>query len=149
RTWEFQTAGVVGPTLQVTPRRIGVAQKSVYVSFSVRNTSAAPAVIEARTFTLRLPDGTTIDGHISVLGRGFEQARGVLGWAGISSARRSAVPPGAPAAAPLTFRHYGRDLRRHPTLTVALDGLLVDGKPSGLPPLVLAAPPGAPIGEDI
>src|SRR5580765_3403602 len=104
RTWEFRTAGVAGPTVQVTPRRIGVAQKSVYVSFSVQNTSAAPEVIEARAFTLRLPDGTTVDGHTSVIGRGFEQARGVLVRAGISSAKPNAVPPGASVEIALNFR---------------------------------------------
>src|SRR6185369_8409200 len=141
---------VLGPTVQVTAARIGVAQKSAYVSFLVRNTSSAPGVIEAGTFTLRLPDGTTIAGHTSFIGRGYEGARGLLERAGVVDAKgKSAVAPGASVEIALGFRQYGRDLRRQPTLTVALDGLLVDGRPVALPPLVLVAPPEAPMGEDI
>lgn len=150
RTWEFQAVPVASPQVQVTPGRIGVAQKSAYVSFRVRNMSAVPAVIEAGTFVLRLPDGTAVIGKTSFLSRGYEGARGLLtrvGWADAKST--PALPPGGEVEIALNFRQYGRDLRRHPTLTVALDGLLVDGKPAALPPLVLTAPPGAPMGEDI
>jgi len=150
RTWEFQAVPVASPQLQVTPGRIGVAQKSAYVSFRVRNVSAAPAVVEAGTFVLRLPDGTAVTGKTSFLTRGYEGARGLLarvGWADGKST--PPLPPGAEVEIALNFRQYGRDLRRHPTLTVALDGLLVDGKPAALPPLVLTAPPGAPMGEGI
>src|SRR5262249_6973845 len=119
RTWEFNAAARASPAVQVTPRRIGVAPKSVYVRFCVRHTSPAPEVIEVGTFTLRLPDGTTVDGHTSMIGRGFEGARGLLVRAGVSAARPNAVPPGASVEVALNFRQYGRDLRRHPTLTVA------------------------------
>src|SRR5262245_39096412 len=75
RTWHFQAAPVAGVQVQVTPGTIGVAQKSAYVSFRVRNTSAAPAVIEAGTFVMRLPDGTTVTGQTSFLSRGYQGAR--------------------------------------------------------------------------
>ena len=150
RTWHFQAVPVASAQVQVTPGVIGVAQKSAYVSFRVKNVSAVPAVVEAGTFVLRLPDGTAVVGKTSFLSRGYEGARGLLarvGWAD----GKSTPPPGARRRGriALNFRQYGRDLRRHPTLTVALDGLLVDGKPAALPPLVLTAPPGAPMGEDI
>jgi hypothetical protein len=150
RTWHFQAAPVASAQVLVTPGRIGVAQKSAYVSFRVRNTSAVPAVVEAGTFVMRLPDGTAVTGHTSFLTRGYEGARGLLvrvGWADAQG--RPAVPPGGEVEIALNFRQYGRDLRRHPRLTIALDGLVVDGKPAALPPLVLTAPPEAPMGEDI
>ena len=134
RTWHFQAVPVASAQVQVTPGVIGVAQKSAYVSFRVKNVSAVPAVV----------------GKTSFLTRGYEGARGLLarvGWADGKST--PPLAPGAEVEIALNFRQYGRDLRRHPTLTVALDGLLVDGKPAALPPLVLTAPPGAPMGEDI
>lgn len=150
RTWKFQAVPVASPQVQVTPGRIGVAQKSVYVSFRVRNVSAAPTLVEAGTFVLRLPDGTAVIGKTSFLTRGYEGARGLLARAGWADGKSTPpLAPGAEVEIALNFRQYGRDLRRHPTLTVALDGLLVDGKPGVLPPLILTAPPGAPMGEDI
>jgi hypothetical protein len=150
RTWHFQAVPVASAQVQVTPGTIGVAQKSAYVSFRVRNTSAAPAVIEAGTFVMRLPDGTEVTGNTSVLSRGYQGARGLLARVGWADAQgKPAVPPGGEIEIALNFRQYGRDLRRHPTLTIAMDGLRVDGKPAALPPLVLTAPPGAPMGEHI
>ena len=150
RTWEFQAVPVASPQLQVTPGRIGVAQKSAYVSFRVRNVSAAPVVVEAGTFVLRLPDGAGVTGKTSFLTRGYEGARGLLARVGWAEGKSTPpLAPGAEVEIALNFRQYGRDLRRHPTLTVALDGLLVDGKPAALPPLVLTAPPDAPLGEGI
>jgi hypothetical protein len=150
RTWHFQAAPVANAQVQVTPGTIGVAQKSVFVSFTVRNTSPAPATIEARAFVLRLPDGTTVAGNTSFITRSYDTARGLLARVGWADGKATpAVPPGGEVEIALNFRQYGRDLRRHPTLIVALDGLLVDGQPAALPPLVLTAPPEAPMGEDI
>src|SRR5262245_26087357 len=107
RTWEFNAAAIVGPQVQVTPSRIGVAQKSAYVSFWVKNTSAVPVAVDAGTFTLRLPDGTTIDGHTSFHGRAYDGARSLLTHVGISDKRaKNAVPPGGSVEIALNFRQY-------------------------------------------
>ena len=150
RTWQFNAAPVTSERLEVMPQRADVALKSVTVRFTIRNKSSAPLAIDADTFTLRLPDGTVVVGKTSFFGRAYDQTRGLLERVGLMNGRdRPALAPGATVEIAVAFRQYGRDLRRQPTLTVALDGLHVDGRPAELPPLVLVAPPGAPIGEDI
>ena len=149
RTWHFQAVPVASAQVQVTPGVIGVAQKSAYVSFKVKNVSAVPAVVEAGTFVLAFPTAPpSSEKRASSPVATTGHAACSRAWAG----RTETTPPLAPGAEveiALNFRQYGRDSRRHPTLTVALDGLLVDGKPAALPPLVLTAPPDAPMGEDI
>jgi len=150
RTWVFHAAPVVGERVDVTPNRLEVAQKSAYVSFWIRNRSAAPVVIEPGSFTLRLPDGTTVAGKTNFFNRHVDGAWSALAWTGLVEQKgKPALPPGASVEVALQFRQYGRDLRRQPSLTVTLDGLRVDGQPVALPPLVLTAPPEAPMGEDI
>ncbi|MEA2699714.1 MAG: hypothetical protein QOI66_3985 [Myxococcales bacterium] len=150
RTWQFNAAPVASERLEVLPQRADVALKSATIRFTVRNKSSAPLTIDADTFTLRLPDGTTVVGKTNFFGRAYDQTRGLLERVGWMNGRdKPALAPGASLDIAVAFRQYGRDLRRQPTLTVALDGLHVDGRPAELPPLVLVAPPGAPIGEDI
>jgi uncharacterized lipoprotein YbaY len=150
RTWVFRATPVVGERVDVTPNRLEVAQKSAYVSFWVRNRSAAPVVVEAGSFTMRLPDGTAVAGKTNFLNRHVDTAWNVLARTGLVAEKgKPALPPGASVEVALQFRQYGRDLRRQTSLSVALDGLRVDGQPVALPPLVLAPPPEAPTGEDI
>jgi len=59
------------------------------------------------------------------------------------------LQPGQHFQIQLNFHQYGRDYRRLPTLTVDLSGILVDGVSADVPPLVLEAPAGAPMGEHI
>jgi hypothetical protein len=150
RTWQFNAGPVASERLEVVPQRADVGLSSATIRFTVRNRSSAPLTIDADAFTLRLPDGTIVIGTTSFFGRVYDQTRGLLervGW--MNGREKPALAPGASLNIAVAFRQYGRDLRRQPTLTVALDGLRVDGRPSELPPLVLVAPPGAPIGEDI
>jgi len=150
RTWVFHAPTVAGPRVDVTPNRLEVAQKSAYVSFWVRNVSAAPVVVEAGGFTMRLPDGTAIVGKTNFFNRHVDGAWSALARTGLVAEKgKPALPPGASVEIALQFRQYGRDLRRQASLTVALDGLRVDGQPAALPPLIMSPPPEAPQGEDI
>lgn len=150
RTWQFDAPAVSGAAVQVSLKEANVTQKTAFVTFSVRNISSQPITVEAGTFSLRLPDGTEVSGKTALLDRGYEGAVGLLaktGW--VDEPKKPSLAPGKEMEVALAFRQYGHDLRRHPTLSVALDALLLNGKPAQLPPLLLHAPAGAPMGEDI
>jgi len=150
RTWQFSAPAVSGAALQVGLKQADVTQKTAFVTFWVRNVSSQPVTIEAGTFSLRLPDGTEVSGKTALFDRGYDGAVGLLahtGW--VDAPKKPSLAPGEAMDVALAFRQYGRDLRRHPTLSVALDALVVNGQPAQLPPLLLQAPAGAPMGEDI
>jgi len=150
RTWVFQAQPVAAEPVRVVLKQADITQKTAFVSFTVENTSQRAVQIEVGTFTLTLPDGTSVSGKTALFDRGYEGARGLLeqvGW--IDKQAKPGLLPGKSLEVALAFRQYGRDLRRHPTLSVALDALSIDGHAAKLPPLVLTPPPGAPLGEDI
>jgi hypothetical protein len=150
RTWQFSAPAVSGPAVQVGLRQADVTQKTAFVTFWVRNISSQPVTVEAGTFSLRLPDGTEVSGKTALFDRGYDGAVGLLAQAGwVDEPKKPSLAPGKEMEVALAFRQYGRDLRRHPTLSVALDALLVNGQPAQLPPLLLHAPAEAPMGEDI
>ena len=150
RSWQFSAPAVSGAAVQVGLKQADVTQKTAFVTFWVKNISPQPVTVEAGTFSLRFPDGTEVSGKTALLDRGYDGAVGLLshtGW--VDAPKTPSLAPGQTLEVALAFRQYGRDLRRHPTLSVALEALSVNGQPAQLPPLLLHAPAEAPMGEDI
>jgi hypothetical protein len=151
RTWQFTPAATVETeTVRVEVTRAAVKQKVAHVALRLTNRAARPVRVEVGTLTLTLPDGTTVRGKTSLLGRAARGARGLLSRVGIGRrAEVPEVPPGGSLEARVAFRASRRDLRRHGELRVDLSGIRVDAEALRARPLVLRAPARAPRGEQI
>ena len=145
RTWAFSEPDVAGTTLWVRATESLVTQKDVWLQIEVQNVSDTPVDIDLATFVLTLPDGEEVLGYVSYMTRKKEKLTGLV-------KRNDEEPPLAPGQSfevQLNFHQFGRDYRRLPTLSVDLSGILVDGTSADMPPLLLEAPPEAPMGEHI
>ncbi len=145
RTWAFSQPDVAGPALKVQATESLVTQKDVWLQIDVQNVSDQPLDIDLATFVLTLPDGEEVLGYVSYMTRKKKQLSGMVK----RNDEDPALEPGQSFEIQLNFHQFGRDYRRLPTLSVDLSGILVDGVSADMPPLVLEAPPEAPMGEHI
>ncbi len=149
RTWDFSAEAVAGPRVRVQVIEAKITQKDAWVTLRVFNQMTTAARVEFATFVLSYPDGDTVEGYLSYgekLGKTLAHAEQTLRR---EEQEEPLVAPGAHVDIQLDFHQYGRDLRRHETLTIDLAGVIIDGVSAQLPSLVLRAPPEAPIGEHI
>ncbi len=149
RTWAFAGAPVEGPQLRVEATEALITQKDVWLTIRVENVGTTPLRVSLETFVLTLPDGEEVLGYVSYLTRRQQQLEGAWDRVRRKDAEDPPLQPGQDFAIQLNFHQYGRDYRRLPTLHIDLAGLLLDGASADLPPLVLTAPPEAPLGEHI
>lgn len=149
RTWAFDVAAIAGPEVQVKATEANVTQKDVWLTIQVENVSGRPLDVSFETFVLTLPDGEQVDGYVNYMDRRMSDLTDTFNSVRGKDTGDPPLQPGGHVEVQLNFHQYGRDLRRLHTLTVDLAGLLVDGSSTTLAPLVLEAPPEAPLGEHL
>ncbi|MDH5673856.1 MAG: hypothetical protein OEZ06_16990 [Myxococcales bacterium] len=151
RTWDFEAHARHGALLEVQEVTASVTRDVVALTLRVRNPGPQPVAIEPGLLVLRLPDGETIEAAPSLLELGERVVGGLMSRLGLgqgqSEPRRTA--PGASALLRVTFRELRRDLRRYGRLEVDVSSVAVEGRPAGIPPVILTAPAGAPLGQDV
>lgn len=148
RTWSFHAATAGTPWVEPSVQSAKVTRNDVTLELTLLNKTSNPARLDVGRTALRLPDGTTIEGNADLVEQGQALAGALmreLGW----MQPEGAIAPGQARELRLVFRHHRRDLRRFSWMTVDLSQVSLNGRPAGLPALVLTAPPDAPIGEDI
>ena len=144
RTWDFTAGPTTVTPITVEVVEADVAQKDVRLELALKNESSTTKTVDLDSGSLSIPDGSS---WVAVVadGEGLDHPFLVLGKQ--RSAERVVIEPGERAFIEVRSHQYGRDLRRHEHLNVALD-VRVDGLPVHLP-LRLVPPPNAPRGEHI
>jgi|GEM_PF-1418198 len=159
RTWQFSSSDVVvvpsnavppeGP-VEIRLSSAKVKQKTVHVELVLANRGGRPARIDAKEFSLRLPDGTTLTGAAPALDQAVKAGKYLLSVVGLGSkAEPPQIAPGGTLEIEVDFRDNRRDLRRYPTLELGVDAISINGQPCTNRHITLAAPARAPMGQDI
>ena len=149
RTWAFSTPEVSGNQVRVATTESLVTQKDVWLRIEVENVTPDPVQVTFESFVLTLPDGEEVVGYVSYLERRMSDLSNAWKKVRRKDTEDRGVAPGQAIEIQLNFHQYGRDFRRLPSLSIDLSGVLVDGHSATLEPLVIEAPPEAPLGEHI
>ncbi len=147
RTWQFQGQSASAPALQVEVQSADVSQRHLGLQLRLRNPGAQPIAVQCENAAVTLPDGQTFTTSVGGLHSDWQR-----GLAAVGIGKRPGtltIAAGETAALEISLTQGQRDLRRVGVLQVRLSDLQVDGQPVELPPVLLRAPPEAPLGEDI
>ena len=147
RTWQFSGPPLAAPQLAIAVDSAVVAQRRLEVTLKLTNTGSAAALFTCDAVSLTLPDGEVFTGEISGLKADFSRKMVALGLR--DEVDQKSLPAGATTTLEFSINQGHRDLRRHARLELRLPDLKMDGTLQNLMPIILLAPPEAPIGEDI
>ena len=145
RTWHYSGTPVQTPQLDVKITAAHITQKTAHVRFELKNTTGEELTITTNQLTLTLDDDkTTVPGKTAMALRALSGVQKQF-----FGKEDPKLPPGQTMEIQVAFRLANRDLRRHPSMTIALDGIIVNGSGLANQHITIKAPPDAPIGEDI
>lgn len=147
RSWQFYAEPVAAMPIALSVVEANVAQRRIEVTLELTNTGEEPADVACDQVTVTLPDGTVFDGELA--GIGADIGRKLAGLGLRDAVDKRALQRGQNTRFSFGINQGARDLRRFANLEIRLLDLVVNGQRIELPPVVLRAPPDAPLGEDI
>ncbi|MSQ83347.1 MAG: hypothetical protein EXR77_10750 [Myxococcales bacterium] len=147
RTWQFSGPPLAAHMVAIAVDSAVVAQRRLEVTLKLTNTGPAAAQFTCDAVSVTLPDGEVFSGEISGLKADFSRKMLALGFRDEND--QKSLPAGATTILEFSINQGHRDLRRHARLELRLPDLKIDGALQNLMPIILLAPPEAPIGEDI
>ncbi len=148
RTWKYQGAPTQDAIFKVEVVEALVKQKAAYVTLKVTNLTSEAHSVELEVLQVILPDGTELPAKSNLAGRMVTSVTStVSSWFGGESDDAPKLPAGEVLEVKFGIRHPRKDLRRQEAIRIKFQGMIVDGKPSTLPDMILKAPAGAPTSE--
>ena len=145
RTWHYTGSPLQTSHLDVSVVSANITQKVAHVRFELKNTTPEYLVITTDQLTLTLDDDKT-----QVFGKTAMALRALSGVQKQFFGKEDPkLPPGKSIEIQVAFRLANRDLRRHPSMTISLEGISVNGSALANQHITIKAPADAPIGEDI
>ena len=144
RTWDFKPAASTGERIAVEVAQAKISQRTAAIILRITNTTQNDLPFELGETHLVLPDGDYVAGKSHVLKAGWKKLKRLFGKDAAQT-----LPAGASIDIEVYYRQYKRDLRRHPTLTLHFENYIFAGANEDIAPIILSAPPEAPMGEHI